>query len=93
MAEGEYHVASFVVSTHPECWSRVAKHINSMRGLEVHVEQQGKLVVTAEAGNVRELAKVVESLEVVDTVITVAPVYHEYSGAEESAAPRTSEDQ
>jgi nitrate reductase NapAB chaperone NapD len=49
-----------------------------MPGLEVHVEQQGKLVVTAEARNVRELAEFAISLQDLGGVISVAPVYHEY---------------
>jgi nitrate reductase NapAB chaperone NapD len=48
-----------------------------MPGLEVHVEQQGKLVVTAEARNVRELAEFAISLQDLGGVISVAPVYHE----------------
>jgi len=47
-------------------------------GLEVHVEEQGKLVVTAEADNVRELADITSTLEAISSVFGVAPVYHEY---------------
>jgi nitrate reductase NapAB chaperone NapD len=83
MAEGEYHVASFVVSTKPEHADQVTEVINSMSGLEVHAGQSGKLVVTAEAKNVRELADVMGTLEQLDSVIAVAPVYHEYAGAEQ----------
>ena len=86
MADNEYHVASFVVSTRPEHSNQVAEYINSLPGLEVHAGEQGKLIVTAEARNVRELADVVNDLEQVDSVIAVAPVYHEYESAEETAA-------
>ena len=86
MADSEYHVASYVVSTRPEHAAEVAEHINSMAGLEVHAEEKGKLIVTAEARDVRELADVMGSLEQMDSVIAVAPVYHEYTGAEDSAA-------
>jgi nitrate reductase NapD len=84
LADGEYHVASYVVRTRPEHASAVAEHINAMPGLEVHGEEQGKLVVTAEAGNVRELADFTADLEQLDAVLTVAPVYHEYTGAGEA---------
>lgn len=84
MADCEYHVASFVVRTQPDDGPRVARKINSMSGLQVHVEEQGKLVVTAEAANVRVLADLTAQLEVVDSVIAVAPIYHEYAGAGES---------
>ena len=83
MAKSEYHVASFVVSTKPEHVDTVTEHINSMPGLEVHAGQSGKLVVTAEAKDVRILADVIGTLEQVDSVIAVAPVYHEYAGAEQ----------
>jgi nitrate reductase NapD len=86
VADSEFHVASYVVSTRPEHAAQVSEHINSMPGLEVHAEEKGKLIVTAEARDVRELADVMGSLEQVNSVIAVAPVYHEYAGAEESAA-------
>jgi len=81
MADSEYHVASYVVNTRPEDGARVAERINRMPGLEVHAEQQGKLVVTAEARNVRELAEFATSLEDLGGVISVAPVYHQYDNA------------
>jgi len=81
MTNTEYHVASYVVNTRSEDGPRVAEHINAIPGLEVHVEQQGKLVVTAEACDVRELAEFAMSLGDVGGVISVAPVYHEYDNA------------
>ena len=78
MAENEYHVASYVVNTRPEHGVGVAGRINAVPGLEVHAEHQGKLVVTAEASDVRELADFAASLATVEGVISVAPVYHEY---------------
>lgn len=93
MADSEYHVASFVISTRAEDGARVAERINSMPGLEVHVEQQGKLIVTAEAGNVRALAELAGSLDQVASVITVAPVYHEYAGTEKPTASMPSDEQ
>jgi len=65
MAENEYHVSSFVVQ--------------SVTGLEVHAEEEGKLIVTAEAANVRELAELSAVLQETDKVMSVAPIYHEFS--------------
>lgn len=93
MPEREYHVTSFVVSTRPEHGPRVAAKINAMPGLEVHAEQQGKLVVTAEAHSVGALADLASSLEQVDSLIAVAPVYHEYTSAEGSAASMSHDEQ
>lgn len=87
MIDGEYHVASFVVSTRPRHGTEVAAHINSLAGLEVHAEEHGKLIVTAEARHIRDLEALAASLEAIKYVIAVAPVYHEYAGAAESAAP------
>lgn len=87
MTDGEYHVASFVVSVQPRHASEAARCINSMAGLEVHAEERGKLVVTAEAGNVRELAELAMSLESMEYAIAVAPVYHEYAGAGDTETP------
>jgi len=86
MTHGEYHVASYVISTRPEHAKQVAAHIAAMPGLEVHAAQEGKLVVTAEADNVRQLADIAGDLGQVDSVIAVAPVYHEYSAAEDRAS-------
>jgi nitrate reductase NapD len=85
MPDSEYHIASFVVRARAEDAAAVADRINSMRGLEVHAEEQGKIVVTAEAKNVRELADFVGSLEQLEGVLAVAPVYHEYLGAADAA--------
>ena len=90
MLDGEYHVASFVVSTRPENSIELARHINTVAGLEVHAEQRGKLIVTAEARNVRDLAKLAARLEAMEYVLAVAPVYHEFDGAKKSATPMAS---
>jgi nitrate reductase NapD len=85
MPDSEYHIASFVVRTRTEDAAAVTDRINSMQGLEVHAEEQGKIVVTAEAENVRELADFIASLEQLEAVIAVAPVYHEYLEAADAA--------
>jgi nitrate reductase NapD len=92
MPDGEYHVASFVVSTRPNDAQAVAAQINAMSGLEVHASDNGKLVVTAEAANVRELAELSDALEQIDSVYAVAPVYHEYQAADRAAGAVSGED-
>lgn len=86
MNSGEYHVASYVVSTRPGEEADVADNIGQLSGLEVHGQGQGKLVVTAEADNVRILADLADELARIESVINVAPVYHEYAGAGEGAS-------
>lgn len=80
MSSDEYHVASYVVSTRPGDEAGVADGIGRLAGLEVHARAQGKLVVTAEAGDVRSLADLADELARIEAVINVAPVYHEYAG-------------
>ncbi len=86
MGSGEYHVASYVVSTQPGDEAGVVDRITQMAGLEVHAQGQGKIVVTAEAGDVRELADLADELAQIESVVNVAPVYHEYAGAGEGVS-------
>ena len=79
MNETEYHVASFVVRSRPEDESSVAEQITQLPGLEVHVCESGKLIVTAEAENTRRLAELTGALEIIEKVIQVSPVYHEFT--------------
>lgn len=87
MAESEYHVASFVVRAMPDRAASVATRIESLPGLEVHAVEDGKIIVTAEAGGARELADMARTLQDLPAVIAVAPVYHEYTGAEPTVQP------
>ena len=87
MSEAEYHVSSFVVRVRPQDGPSVSAVIQSIAGLEVHVEEDGKLIVTAEASNVRELANLSAILQDTDKVLSVAPIYHEFSSDGESTTP------
>ena len=82
MADAEYHVASFVVHAKPAKTGDVAQSLVSIDGVEVHAENEGKLVVTAEADNVRRLADLTESIQKLPDVVVVAPVYHEFTDTE-----------
>jgi nitrate reductase NapD len=79
MPESEYHVASYVVRTRPEDAAWIAEQINCVPGLEVHASEQGKLIVTAEAESTRQLAELGGALELMDAVLQVSPVYHEFT--------------
>ena len=93
MADSEYHVSSFVVRVRPEDGQSVSSVIAAITGLEVHAEEEGKLIVTAEAGNVRELADLSRVLEETEKVVSVAPVYHEFSSDEDSQTPASQDEQ
>jgi len=93
MSEREYHVSSYVVRVRPEDGQSVSTVITANKGLEVHAEESGKLIVTAEAVNVRELADLSRVLEEIEKVISVAPIYHEFSSDEESQTSLSQEEQ
>jgi nitrate reductase NapD len=93
MSDSEYHVSSFVVRVRPEDGQSVSQVIASIAGLEVHAEEDGKLIVTAEAGNVRELADLSRVLEEIEKVVSVAPIYHEFSSDGEPSAPISQDEQ
>jgi nitrate reductase NapAB chaperone NapD len=78
MSEVEYHVASYVVLTRPENEKRISEQINLLPGMEVHASENGKLIVTAEAEDTGKLAELTGTLELMDLVLQVAPVYHEF---------------
>ena len=77
--ETEYHIASYVVRTRPEHEALVADQIQQLPGLEVHASEHGKLVVTAEADSTHRLAELAGALELMDMVLQLAPVYHEFT--------------
>ena len=93
MTDREYHVASFVVSARPQHVAELADRIEATAGLEVHAQARSKLIVTAEAGNVRELADMAAGLEELEHALTVAPAYHEYSVDDAPAIPLSGENE
>jgi nitrate reductase NapD len=93
MSDSEYHVSSYVVRVKPQDGQFVSNIIDAIAGLEVHAEEDGKLIVTAEAGNVRELADLSRVLEETEKVVSVAPIYHEFSSDGKSAAAGSQDEQ
>lgn len=83
MTEPEYHVASFVVHANPNVVDGLTDGLTAIDGIEVHAAREGKLVVTAEAANVRRLAELSDEIQTLPGVIAVAPVYHEFTGGEQ----------
>ncbi len=85
MGTSEYHVASFIVRTHPDHQQAVAAVIDAVDGLEVHGVEDGKIIVTAEGEHVRDIANLTQDLQAAEHVLTVAPIYHEFSNDEPSS--------
>jgi nitrate reductase NapD len=72
----EVHVAGIVVHAAPERIDAVRRAVEAIDGTEIHVEGNGKLVVTVEAGNAVDLAERVTEIGRLDGVLAAAPVYH-----------------
>ena len=92
MAETEFHIASFVVHTKPVDSPLVIESLNRMNGIEVHGDNHGKIVVTAEANNTQKLVELADKMQSTSGVIVVASVYHEFLNEEHGApeiAPTT----
>ena len=62
MADTEYHVASYVITTRVENADAVAAQIDALANMEVHASENGKLVVTAEAASQGQLADMAQCL-------------------------------
>ncbi|MGI9289717.1 MAG: chaperone NapD [Gammaproteobacteria bacterium] len=87
MADTEYHVASFVVHAYQDQTAEITAALNSMAGVEVHTEHQSKLVVTAEAESVQGLTELNDAIQLLDGVVAIAPVYHEFTDDPDAALP------
>ena len=56
MSNTEYHVASYVVHAATEKHPAAKDALLALPGIEIHAEESNRLIVTAEASHVRELA-------------------------------------
>ena len=60
----ELHVAGIVVHAYPEQVERVARAVTRLAGAQVHATApDGKLIVTLEAPNAREIAAQLEAIQ------------------------------
>ncbi len=74
----EIHISSLVVHARPEGLESIETTIGSLRGAEVHgVSELGKLVVTLETPNEREMLSRIESINRIAGVLSVALVFHQ----------------
>ncbi len=76
----EYHVASFIAYSFPKHQATVRAEIETKDGFEVHGEDpDGRLIVTVEGTNQRDLVAGFEELQNIPHMLNVAPIYHEYT--------------
>lgn len=82
----ELHLSSLVVHTRPEALPAVARALETL-GCEVHLASpEGRLVVTLEAEDGRDLAETVTQLQTLPGVLAANMVFHHSEPAEEAAA-------
>jgi nitrate reductase NapD len=84
MANDEYHVASYIVRARDADPAPRAA-IAALPGVEIHAQENNRLIVTAEASHVGELAKTFDAMQSLPGVLAVSPVYHELFNENEGA--------
>lgn len=72
----DLHLSSLVVHARPEALEDVVRRVGAM-GCEVHLTSpEGKIVVTYETRDGRELGDVLTRMQLLDGVLAAAMVYH-----------------
>ena len=73
----EAHIASLIVYV-TDMNARLTQQIQAIEGLEIHAQGNGKLVVTLECHDSREIANNSDRISTMAGVVNVQLVYHEY---------------
>ena len=77
-SDNSLHIISMIVMTRPQHLAQIRLSITEIEGGEVHAsDEKGKLVVTFEAPDNRELAKRMDSLQALEHVVSSSLVYHQ----------------
>lgn len=71
----ELHIASVVVYVHPDASESVRSCIEIAPGAEVHLDAQGKMIVTLEAGSTRKIVEIMDAIRALPGVADVVLVY------------------
>ena len=77
------NISGVLVYAAREKAATVTEHLSSIAGVEVHANQDGKLVVTVEDDNLGALADRVIQFQDIDGVLSAAVVYHHNEDLEE----------
>lgn len=73
------NISGVIVHARPDQVSSVRGRLTDIAGVEVHAAtDDGRLIVTVEEANDRQLADTVLSLQQVPGVLAASMVYHEY---------------
>ncbi|MBP2231242.1 nitrate reductase NapD [Azospirillum agricola] len=74
--DGERHLASLLLHVRPERSEAVRAALSAMPGVEIHIEQQGKMVVTAEGPHEGWIADRMTAMHLMDGVMSAVLVFH-----------------
>ncbi len=79
-----YNVCGVLVMAVPESGPVVEAALNDIEGVEVHANENGKLVVTVEGPNTRGFANKISDFANIKGVLSTSLVYHEIETDETS---------
>ena len=71
----ELHIVGLVVTAPPRGETALGEAIAQLPGSTVHAAQQGRLVVTIEAADTREMGRRMDAIRELPGVVSVLPVY------------------
>lgn len=73
---GEHHLASLLLHVRPDRQDTVRATAAAMPGVEIHIEQAGKMVVTVEGPHEGWIADRMTALHLLDGVLSAVMVFH-----------------
>ncbi len=73
----DFNVCGVLVMVAPKSSQDVEATLNNMDGVEVHANEEGKLVVTVEGPNNRDFANRIADFSNIKGVLSTSLVYHE----------------
>jgi len=83
----EHHLASLLLHVRPDRRTAVRATVAAMPGVEIHLEQQGKMVVTVEGPHEGWIADRMTSLHLLDGVLSAVMVFHHLDIVADAAPP------
>ena len=72
----ELHISSLVVHAHPAAVPAIRPVIEGLPGIEIHAEQNGKLVLTLETESEQTIVEHLNRISLLDGVLAATLVYH-----------------
>ena len=77
----EFNICGVLVMATPDSSQLVASELEKQEGVEVHANENGKLVVTVEGQNNRDFANRISDFSNIKGVLSTSLVYHEIETA------------